>query len=103
MTAEPTNPIQKRLRQLKLRQLDLIERTGLDKSTISLYVNGHRLPSLRQAWEIARALKCGLADVWPYPYVKALDDRTIDERTGVKHDNSNRKSPDTEAIDRTES
>lgn len=88
MTANPTNPIQKRLQQLKLRQVDLAKLTGLDDSTISLYVNGHRLPSLRQAWEVARALKCGLAEAWPYPYVKALDDRTIDERTGVKHANN---------------
>lgn len=95
MTTDPTSPIQKRLQQLKLRQVDLARLTGLDESTISLYVNGHRLPSLRQAWEIARALKCGLADVWPASYVKALDDRTIDKRTGVKHGNNDRE-PDTQ-------
>lgn len=50
------------MNQLGLRQIDLAERTGLSKSTITLYVQGKREPRWKELQKLASVL--GVAPGW---------------------------------------
>lgn len=44
-------------------QKDLAEMTGIAESTISYYIRGERMPSIKNVINIARALECEVSDL----------------------------------------
>lgn len=50
------NNLKERRETLGLRQIDLVRKTGLSKSTVSLLESGKLSPSLKSAFKIAKAL-----------------------------------------------
>ncbi|MCY0892344.1 MAG: helix-turn-helix transcriptional regulator [Acidibacillus sp.] len=51
-------------RQIQLRKLAQL--TGMTETSLSLIVNGKRLPNLVNAFRIAKALDVSLEDLWGY-------------------------------------
>ena len=52
------------LELLKMRQTDLSRMTGIDRYSISKYVNGSRVPDANNAFKIFNALWKEIADRW---------------------------------------
>ena len=50
----------------RMTQKDLAEETGLSEASISRYVNGERIPSVRALINIAHALDCSLGDIMDF-------------------------------------
>lgn len=48
--------LKKRREELGLKQIDIVKKTGLSKSTISLLESGQLNPSLKNAFKIAKIL-----------------------------------------------
>lgn len=48
--------LKKRREELGLKQIDVVKKTGLSKSTISLLESGQLNPSLKNAFKIAKIL-----------------------------------------------
>ncbi len=51
-------------KQIQLRKLAQL--TGMTETSLSLIVNGKRLPNLVNAFRIAKALEVSLEDLWGY-------------------------------------
>ena len=72
---------QDRLKELmqinNLRQADIVKRTGLDKSTISYYLNGKREPAQDNIFIIAQAFNVDPA--WLMGYDVPMQKKPVDE------------------------
>ena len=55
--------IEKRRRDLGMRQVELAEKVGMTQGAISMIENGERTPSVSALVEIAKALKCSVDDL----------------------------------------
>lgn len=53
------------LAEKRIKQKDLVEQIGLDKTTLSELVNEKREPTLATARKIARALNMEIGEIWP--------------------------------------
>ena len=60
---EFANNLQGELEYSYTSQKELSEMTGITESAISRYVNGERIPSLKNVIKIARALECRVGDL----------------------------------------
>ena len=60
---EFANNLQGELEYSYTSQKELSEMTGITESAISRYVNGERMPSLKNVIKIARALECSVGDL----------------------------------------
>lgn len=58
ITQRFSKQINKRLRALNIDQRELARRIGINESTLSRYMNGHRDPSYRLIFRMAEALDC---------------------------------------------
>lgn len=59
--------MRRRIEELGLTQRDLALRSGLSESSVSLYLQARREPTLLSLRAISRALECSVDDLLPDP------------------------------------
>ncbi|WP_454844424.1 helix-turn-helix transcriptional regulator [Priestia megaterium] len=55
-----------RIAQLKVSQLEIAEKMGETKQTVSGWATGRTEPSLKKAFRLAKLLKCTVDELWEY-------------------------------------
>lgn len=55
--------IQQLMDDWRMSQKELADETGISKATISYYINGERMPSIKNLINIACVLECELTDI----------------------------------------
>lgn len=61
--------IQDNMDYWNMTQRELSEETNISKSTISRYITGDSLPSLKNIINIAVALECNIDELIPYEHI----------------------------------
>lgn len=75
--------LKERMKELELKQVDVIKLTGIDKGALSSYLSGKYEPKDKTIFKLAKALNVNEMWLWGYDVPKERQERPADEEITI--------------------